>query len=224
MIKVLIVEDDPMVSLINRRYLEKLGNIKIYGPVTTEEEIITNLINEEIDLVLLDIFLPKKSGLDILKSLRDKKYLVDVIMITAANSVEELKRAFAYGATDYLVKPFEFPRFEEAFKKYKNKYEILVNDKIVNQEDIDSIQNLKNREKELVLPKGLNQRTLDRIIMFLNENSNEIWTLREIASKINISNVTVKKYMDYLEEINKVEVKPTCGNVGRPELKYIVRN
>jgi two-component system CitB family response regulator/CitB family two-component system response regulator MalR len=224
MINVLIVEDDPMVALINRRYLEMIGNIKIYGPVITEEEIIINLTNEKIDLVLLDIYLPKKSGLDILKSLRDKKYLVDVIMITAANSVEELKRAFAYGATDYLVKPFEFPRFQEAFKKYRNKHDILLNDGTVNQEDIDSINNLNDKEKELNLPKGLNKRTLDKLTMFLNENANEIWTLREIASSISISNVTVKKYMDYLEEIKKVNVKLTCGNVGRPELKYTIRN
>lgn len=123
--KILIVEDDPMVALINKRFLENMGFKDILGPVQTEEEIIKVLDKENIDLILLDVYLPKKNGIDILKSLRYKKYLTDVIMITAANSVEEVKRAFAYGVTDYLVKPFEFERFEEAINKYKQKNNLL---------------------------------------------------------------------------------------------------
>ena len=93
--KILIVEDDPMVALINKRFLENMGFKDILGPVQTEEEIIKVLDKENIDLILLDVYLPKKNGIDILKRLRYKKYLTDVIMITAANSVEEVKRAFA---------------------------------------------------------------------------------------------------------------------------------
>ncbi|MDO4536224.1 MAG: response regulator [Clostridium perfringens] len=221
MVKVLIVEDDPMVALINRRYLEEIGNVKIFGPVMKEDEIISIVNSENIDLILLDVFLPKKNGLDILKTLRSKKILVDVIMITAANSVEELKKAFAYGVVDYLVKPFEFPRFEEAFNKYKTKKSILNGERNLEQSDIDNIY-LKATAVQEGLPKGLNERTLNKVIEFLENNCNKIWTLREISNEIGISNVTIKKYMDYLESINKISVELTCGNVGRPELKYSI--
>lgn len=216
--KILIVEDDPMVALINRRYLENIGFKNILGPVQTEEEIIKILDKEEVDLILLDVYLPKKNGIDILKSLRYKKYLTDVIMITAANSVEEVKRAFAYGVTDYLVKPFEFERFEEAINKYKQKNSMLHKYNSLSQNDIDIIS--KVSEEKVELPKGLNEKTLCRVLEFLKENEGKIWTLREIAYELKISNVTIKKYMDYLELIKKVNVTLTCGNIGRPEYKY----
>ena len=216
--KILIVEDDPMVALINKRFLENMGFKDILGPVQTEEEIIKVLDKENIDLILLDIYLPKKNGIDILKSLRYKKYLTDVIMITAANSVEEVKRAFAYGVTDYLVKPFEFERFEEAINKYKQKNNLLNKREALSQQDIDVIS--KSLEEKIELPKGLNQKTLDRIMEFLKENQGKVWTLREIAYELKISNVTIKKYMDYLEDVKKVNVTLTSGNVGRPEYKY----
>ena len=195
-----------------------MGFKDILGPVQTEEEIIQLLDKENIDLILLDVYLPKKNGIDILKSLRYKKYLTDVIMITAANSVEEVKRAFAYGVTDYLVKPFEFERFEEAINKYKQKNNLLNKREALSQQDIDVIS--KSLEEKIELPKGLNQKTLDRIMEFLKENKGKVWTLREIAYELKISNVTIKKYMDYLEDIKKVNVTLTSGNVGRPEYKY----
>ena len=216
--KILIVEDDPMVALINKRFLENMGFKNILGPVQTEEEIIKVLDKENIDLILLDVYLPKKNGIDILKSLRYKKYLTDVIMITAANSVEEVKRAFAYGVTDYLVKPFEFERFEEAVNKYKQKNNLLNKREALSQQDIDVIS--KSLEEKIELPKGLNQKTLDRVMEFLKENQGKVWTLREIAYELKISNVTIKKYMDYLEDVKKVNVTLTSGNVGRPEYKY----
>ena len=216
--KILIVEDAPMGSLINKRFLENMGFKDILGPLQTEEEIIKVLDKENIDLILLDVYLPKKNGIDILKSLRYKKYLTDVIMITAANSVEEVKRAFAYGVTDYLVKPFEFERFEEAINKYKQKNNLLNKREALSQQDIDVIS--KSLEEKIELPKGLNQKTLDRIMEFLKENQGKVWTLREIAYELKISNVTIKKYMDYLEDVKKVNVTLTSGNVGRPEYKY----
>ena len=220
--KVLIVEDDPMVALINKKYLEEIGEIKTFGPLITKNEIFDIIEKENIDLIIMDVFLPKENGLDILKALRENGKVTDVIMVTAANTVDELKKAFSLGIVDYLVKPFEFDRFKDSIIKYKKKREIFLKDKSLNQEDLDYILNQNNNlnGKENNLPKGLNKRTLEKIIEFLESNKNEIWTLRELAEKIKISNVTIKKYMDYLENENKLEVKMTCGNIGRPELKY----
>ena len=165
---VLIVEDDPMVALINKRYLEQITDIKTFGPVMYENDIIKSLKENDIDLILMDVFLPEKSGIDILKAIREKNFFTDVIMITAANSTNEIKRAFAYGVVDYLVKPFEFERFKEAINKYKARKKVLLNEEVVSQSDIDSLIMNNSSENEVKLPKGLNARTLDRIIDFLN--------------------------------------------------------
>ena len=224
MVKVLIVEDDPMVAVINKRFVQQIENAEVFGPVMYEEEVLEVLKNEDIDLIILDVFLPKKNGIDILKSIRNKKYLTDVIMVTAANNVEEIKKAFAYGVVDYLVKPFEFDRFEEAYKKFKKKNDILYKNKGLVQSDIDKMfsENSSKKIQEEILPKGLNKRTLDKIVDFLMYNSEKVWTLREIAYEIKISNVTIKKYMDYLESMDRISVEMTSGNIGRPELKYSI--
>ena len=219
MIKVLIVEDDPMGAFINKHYLDKIGNIKTVGPVSTEEEIISIIETEKIDLVLLDVFLPEKNGLEILKNLRKNKYLVDVIIISAANSPSELREAFACGIVDYLIKPFQFERFEEAINKYKFKMNLLNGESELNQKDVDS---LYSNSKISELPKGLNRLTLERVVSFLKNNSNVVWTLREIASEMNLSNVTIKKYMDYLENMGEIQVEVAYGNIGRPEYKYSI--
>lgn len=221
--KVLIVEDDPMVALINRRFLEQIGDIEVFGSVMYEDEILEIIKKEDIDLIILDVFLPKKNGVDILRVLRNKKILTDVIMVTAANGVEELKKAFAYGAIDYLIKPFEFERFEEAYKKHKIRKDILCKGNAVDQNQIDVITDLKVNYSSNTLPKGLNKRTLEKLIEFLKENSSKVWTLREIAYEIKISNVTIKKYMDYLESVDMLYVESTSGNVGRPELQYSLK-
>lgn len=223
MIKVLIVEDDPMVAFINKQYLEKIGDIEVLGPVNNEEEVISILEDKKVDLILLDVFLPKKSGIEILKSLREKKYLVDIIIISAANSSEEIKQAFAYGAIDYLIKPFNFQRFEESMNKYKIRYELLNKELKIEQVDIDNLYSkCKNRMYDI--PKGLNRLTLDKLIKILEDNPKKMWCVREIASNMLISNVTVKKYLDYLEEIDKLSVETSYGNVGRPEFKYKLKN
>lgn len=218
--KVLIVEDDPMVALINKSYLNLIYGVEYVGCVTDEEALIKTLCDEKVDLIILDVYLPKKNGLDILKSLRYKGYLVDVIMVTAANSRDEIKKAFAYGVVDYLVKPFEFNRFNDAIKKYLSRDTILNESKELGQEDID-VMNKVEREDNITMPKGLQKKTLDKIVEVLKREDKKAWTIRELACKTEISNVTIKKYMNYLEEINKIKAAPIYGNIGRPEYNYV---
>ncbi|WP_234122030.1 response regulator [Clostridium hydrogenum] len=218
---VLIVEDDPMVALINKNYVKLIKNLNYVGCSIEEDEIIEILKKKNIDLIILDVYLPKKNGLELLKSLRNKGYLVDVIMVTAANKADDIKTAFAYGAVDYLVKPFEFERFSEAINKYLIKSNVLNEDDVIAQEKIDNLSSCTNTIHSEELPKGLQKKTLDKILGILNSLQGEIWTISELSSKSGISNVTIKKYMDYLENIKKVESRPVYGNIGRPEYKYV---
>ncbi|MGL5152377.1 MAG: response regulator [Clostridium sp.] len=220
--KVLIVEDDPMVALINKNYIESIEGFASVGPVMYESDVLTSLRNEDIDLILLDVFLPEKSGLEILKEIRKEGFIQPVIMITAANTVEDLKTAYAYGVVDYLIKPFDFKRFEEGISKYKIRNDIFSCEGKITQEKVDN-KGINRENYEISLPKGLNKRTLKIVYDFLNNNKGRLWTLREISYEISVSNVTIKKYMDYLESINLVEGNMAIGNVGRPEIKYTIK-
>lgn len=121
MIKIMIVEDDPMVLDINQKFISKL----IYCDVVATALSITKAKEEmqikTIDLVLLDVFLPDGKGIDYLKWLRREEFDVDVLLITADKSAKSVEEAFRYGAVDYLVKPFKFERLQEVLASYMEK-------------------------------------------------------------------------------------------------------
>lgn len=220
MIRALIVEDDPMVALINKKYLIQIGDIEVVDIVMYEEEVIDVLKNEKIDLVLLDVYLPGKNGIEILNTMRKLNFFQDVIMITADNNSNELQKALALGVIDYLIKPFDFKRFEMAINKFKFKNNVITKNEKITQEELDAILNNNVDIEREVLPKGLNKRTLEKVTSYLMLHDNEYLTIREISKALKISNVTIKKYMDYFESIGKVSIKIEYGNVGRPEFKY----
>lgn len=71
-IKVLIVEDDPMVAKFNRHYLEQVPGFEYAGWAATGDEARTMLEEQQVDLVLLDIYMPRVSGLQLLSALREQ--------------------------------------------------------------------------------------------------------------------------------------------------------
>jgi two-component system response regulator DcuR len=74
---------------------------------------------QEIDLVLLDVYMQQDSGLDLLPTIRASGRPVDVIMITSAADAATVQTSMHYGVVDYLIKPFQFPRFEEALTAWR---------------------------------------------------------------------------------------------------------
>ena len=219
--EVIIVEDDPMVALINKKYIEMIDGFKVVGTVSDKEALMKLLEDNDIDLILMDVYLPKENGLQILKYLRERDIIVDVIMMTAADNTEEIKKAFAYGVIDYLIKPFEFDRFKKAIDKHLKNNRILVGKSRLDQVSIDKIANNNISNNEYVdLPKGINKTTLNKIYEVIGKNNRAYWTIRQISKETGVSNVTIKKYIDYLESIDKVIVNIDYGNVGRPEFKY----
>lgn len=218
---VIIVEDDPMVALINKKYIEMIEGFKVIGTVSDKEALMKLLENNNVDLILMDVYLPKENGIQILKYIRERDIIVDVIMMTAADNTEGIKTAFAYGVIDYLIKPFEFDRFKKAVDKHLKNNRILIGKSRLDQLSIDKISNNNVVNNEYTdLPKGINKTTLNKIYEVIEKNDKVYWTIRQISKETGVSNVTIKKYIDYLESIDKVIVNIDYGNVGRPEFKY----
>ena len=227
MIKVMIIEDDPMVRSINIQFLNKISGIKLVKECGRIEEAKKSIVElrDEIDLVLIDIFLPDGNGIDFLKWTRNENITVDAILITADRSKEAVRDAFKYGAMDYLIKPFRFDRLKEALEKYRTiKKELYAMDEL-DQEHIDSFMLSKTTKcSESSMPKGINIKTYESIINFLYENPNEKLTSEEIADKIGLSRVTVRRYLEKLYEENKVDKICEYGKIGRPTNYYMLLN
>lgn len=217
---VLIVEDDPMVAMINEEYLSTFQNIKILGRTYTEKDTLNFLTTHKVDLIILDVFLGEENGIDILKSIRTLGYTTDVIMITSANGGEDIKKAFSLGCIDYLIKPFDFERLKLSIDKIFARDEILNKTKI-KQDFIDNIQSISPViNVKLNLPKGLNSKTLDKITQIIDNLPSEEFGIKDICQITDISNVTIKKYLDYLEAIKYIASFTNYGNVGRPLYLY----
>lgn len=229
MIKVLIVEDDPMVAEINKRYLEEIEFFSLIGLAHSYSEALPYIDQEEIDLLLLDVYMPGKNGLDLLAYIREKEKSMDVILITAASDVEKVKTALRYGVVDYLIKPFEFERFNYALSAYREKFIFLHNQRNVNQKELDEMilsmeQKTVSREPLYSLPKGLTKSTLQIIVAAIEEMGRGVpFSTENIAEKTEISRVSVGKYLKFLKEIKVLEENITYG-IGRPVSLYVYKD
>jgi CitB family two-component system response regulator MalR len=183
----------------------------------TVDEAIKIIEQQEIDLILLDIFMPGKHGLELLTYLRTNEKETDVIIISAASDMDRIKKALRYGAVDYLIKPFEFERFNTALAAYQEKTRFIQKQQVINQEELDS-QILQREEKTILeeLPKGLTKDTLKKIWEVIQEMKEVPFSTEEVVKHVGISRVSTRKYLNFLKDIGILEVKVIYGTVGRP--------
>lgn len=222
MYKVLIVEDDPMVAMINEQYIKKNKNFEIVGKCNDGLSALDFLENNMVDLLILDVFMPKMDGFETLRQIRNKQITVDAIMVTAANERESLEEALHLGIVDYLVKPFTFDRFQMALEKYIAQNNALKDIETLNQKNIDHIIDNARKKSDDLYPKGIQEKTLELIMAYLKANTNRWFTGDEIAEKVNLTGVTVRRYMNYLSESGRVVGEMNYETGGRPCMKYKV--
>lgn len=104
--RILLVEDDRMIGESVRTSLRQEGYAVDW--VRNGQVAETALSTEHFDLVLLDLGLPGKDGLEVLRWIRARKSITPVIIITARDDVEDRVKGLDAGADDYVVKPFNF--------------------------------------------------------------------------------------------------------------------
>lgn len=220
--KILIVEDDPMVRSINIGFIHKVQkNDKIFEAqnLTTAKAILSK---EAIDILLLDVYLGDEHGPDLLKWLRNNDCHCETILITADNSTETITEALMQGAIDYLIKPFNYKRFEEAFQKAINRRNQLKIKDVFDQNAIDDLI-LTGSPKNVKTEKGINQMTYQTVKKVL-EQMEMPKTALEIAQTTDLARVTVRRYLEYMVEIGEAIETLHYGKIGRPQKYYCLRN
>lgn len=219
MIHVLIVEDDPMVARINQKFVNSVDGFSVVGMASNGQEALLAIKNKKIDLLILDIYMPKLDGLAFLKEMRKNYDHIDVIIVTASKEANVIDRVLKLGAVDYLVKPFEYERLKKSLNNYKIRFQLLKEKRAIKQEDIDRITR-KFSIQSNEIPKGLQNKTLERIRKFLKEHREKLFSSEDIASKMHISRVTVRRYLEFLESIGEISLEIQYGSVGRPTNLY----
>jgi CitB family two-component system response regulator MalR len=224
MIRVLLVEDDPMVAQLNRTYLGRVEGFEIAGAVRSAAEALSVLRAQPVDLLLLDIFMPGQSGLELMDEIRAKALAVDVIFVTAARDTATLDRALKLGAMDYLIKPFEFERLEAALERYRDTRRMIRRGEALDQAELDRRLARRSGEGRRAegLPKGLDRSTLDRVLRAVADQPAEApwFTSEEIAQQVGLSRVSVRKYFEFLSGLKVLRMEPGYGTGGRPVHRF----
>jgi response regulator of citrate/malate metabolism len=217
----MIIEDDPMVREINSKFLKKIEGFNLYKSVSNLTDAKKFVLEKKPDLILLDVFLPKENGIDFLKWIRGEEIAVDVILITADKTIERVQEAFRYGAEDYIIKPFDFERLEEALHQFKERHYVFKKNDVIEQSDLDKlISNTNISQDEDGYIKGLNKYTYNSIWNEVEKSDYKYFTAEELAEKMGIARVTVRKYLEYMQKNDKIEKLIEYGKVGRPQHKY----
>lgn len=220
MYDVLIVEDDPMVAMINEQYVRRNGQFNIVGKCRDGASALLFLEKQQVDLLILDVYMPRMDGLETLRRIREKKIPVEAIMVTAANDRTAVEEAIHLGAVDYLVKPFTFDRFQIALEKFSAQMSAMRGADVFSQKSIDDIIEKQCKRDDEPPPKGINDKTLEVILECINRSGGEWLTGDDIAEKTGLSSVTARRYLNYLVQIGAVTGQLNYETGGRPCMLY----
>ena len=218
--KVLIVEDDPMVSMINEQYVNRNKAFRVVEKCKNGKSALEYLEKNDVDLIVLDVYMPIMDGFETLRQIRKNKKSVDVIMVTAANDRASLEEALHLGVVDYLVKPFTYDRFRIALDKYVSQVSALKDMDTLNQKNIDYIIENAHKKSEELYPKGIQEKTLQTILDEMKKNPSKWVTGDELSECIGLTGVTVRRYLNYLTEKGFLLSEIDYETGGRPCMRY----
>jgi two-component system response regulator DctR len=219
---VLIVDDDPMVAQVNKGFTNAVPGFEVVGCASNGLDALSMLSSLQVDLVVLDIYMPKLDGIEVLAKIRQSGYEVDVLMVTAANNTATISSAFRSGVVGYIIKPFKFERFQSTLENYREMKLKLKNKSYLNQTELDKLMS-ENQTKDSLLPKNLHKATLTNILDFLCTSSDAL-SAEEVAAGTGLSRATTRRYLEYLSSVGSVELLLEYISVGRPTNRYKIKD
>ena len=177
--RVLIIEDERKLSNILRKGLIEEGFATDQAFDGEEGQYLAE--SESYDLIILDVMLPKINGLDVCRSLRNKKITTPILMLTAKTTVEDKVEGLNVGADDYLSKPFAFTelkaRLQALLRRSHNQTQTTLQ---VEDLEVDPVKHTVKRENKTIFltPKEFS------ILEFLLRHQGEVVTRTQITEHV----------------------------------------
>ena len=217
-IRVLIVEDDPMVADINKKFTEAVPGFVVVGTARIGRDALLLLEKEKPDLLILDVYMPEVDGISVLSLLRKSDIPADVIMVTAAGDTNTVARIMRQGVIDYIVKPFKFERYRAALESYLDFRKKLSHKSTLSQADLDVMLSVKT-ESQQDTPKNFHVQTMNSIVDFMLAHA-EALSADEVAAGTGVSRVTARRYLEYLVTQGRLQMLLDYVAVGRPVHRF----
>nr|WP_319593291.1 response regulator [Georgenia subflava] len=173
MIRVLVVDDDYMVAKIHEGFVRRCEGFEVVGVAHDASTAVDEARRLQPDLVLLDVFLPGASGLEILADMRAAAPEMDVIVVTAAREAETVRRAVRGGAVQYLMKPFTFADLNDRLQHYRQTLRAVPPGATPEQTEVDRLFSAP-KLVSAALPKGLSAETLRLVGQVLDDAGTDL--------------------------------------------------
>ena len=207
MIKVAIVEDDKEILHSLLQLLAADPDITVTKTFVNAETYISEFHRLNADVVLMDIGLPNKSGLQAVAEMKPKNPKVQYIMCTIYDDEEKIFNALCVGATGYLLKNTSLAEISEAIKTVYNGGSMM--SASIARKVVQSFQNRQIQSKEL---ENLTPRQWE-ILNFLDQG----YRYKEIADKMNLSFETIRTYCRNIYEVLQVHSRTDALNKVFPK-------
>ena len=215
MFNILVVEDDKNLRKLITTYLQR-NKYNTYE-ATNGEEALNVLDQSYIDLIVSDIMMPKMDGYELIKSLREAKYDVPILIITAKSEIEDKKEGFLLGADDYMVKPIDIEemllRIQVLLRRSKSASEkkIQIGDLLLNYNQLsvikkDKVYNLAQTEFYLLYKLLSTPNT----IFTRQDLIEEVWGL-ESDSDYRTVDVHIKRIREKMKDVDEFEIVTIRG-------------
>lgn len=214
-LRVLVVDDDFRVAALHASYVQEVPGFTALAPVHDARMVPRAVAEEQPDLLLLDVYLPQGSGLDLLATLD-----VDAMVLSAATEVDAVRTAIRRGALGYLVKPFD-PKVLaaklRAYARYRRQLEVAT---VLDQAAIDRAQRtlLAGEETGAAAVTPTEHAVLAAVAA-----TGEPATVMQVASAVGISRATAQRYLAALVQAGSLRLELAYGSRGRPEHRYLLQ-
>lgn len=218
-IRVLVVEDDPLIAEAHGQYVERVAGFALAGIAHGGQHALKLLKAAPVDLILLDFNLPDLHGLELCRALRAARVETDVIAVTSTRDLDAVRAAVSLGVVQYLLKPFTFRSMQDKLDRYREyRQQIAVGQAAPGQSDIDRAYASLRGASTGTLPSGLSDETLETIVHALQ--SRTPLSATEVAGICEVSRVTARRYLEHLIDAGVVLRRQRHGGSGRPEMEY----
>lgn len=224
MLSALIVDDDARVARNHRDFVQSVPGFTVLGVAHTGADALRAVTEHRPDLVLLDLYLPDMSGIDVLRRLRapdepDAGTPADVLVITALRDLDNVRAALHGGAMYYLIKPFNLTALREQLDHLAAVRHKLTGVQQATQSDVDRVFGVRRPTTRARLPKGLTAETAQLVAETLRAADSDL-SATQVAERTGIARVTARRYLEHLCADGQAALSMRYGSAGRPEHRY----
>jgi len=210
--KILIIEDDEkIINFLKKGLIEECYVVD--SSTNGDEGLYLASVNEY-DLILLDIMLPLKDGIEVCKTLREDKINTPIIMLTAKDSIEDKIKGLDMGANDYISKPFSFSELLARIRvQLRNKDNLVSTTLQIADLKLDLLKKTVTRKEDTIILTAKEFSLLE----FLIRNQNKV--LSETVISESLSNLDD----DNLSNIINVYIYRLRNKIDKPYEKKLIK-